>query len=243
MPAPGPRVISCEHGGNDVPELYRKLFDGRVELLASHRGWDAGSLHLADALGRSWDVPVTAATVTRLLVDLNRSPGHPRVFSDTTRALPRSAREELIECYHRPHRDAVRVRVAAAIAADGMAVHIGVHSFTPVLAGVERRADLALLYDPARPRERATCLSWAKTLAERLPDLRIRRNQPYRGACDGLTTTLRREFPPDAYMGIEIEVNQRLLEGAHFPERVVRALAETLGHLPSSTGALSLPPP
>jgi hypothetical protein len=34
-------------------------------------------------------------------------------------------------------------------------------------------------------------------------------NYPYQGKADGFTTTLRRQWPGDSYVGIEIEVNQK----------------------------------
>ncbi len=37
-----PIVITCEHGGNRVPKLYRELFHGQRRLLESHRGYDPG---------------------------------------------------------------------------------------------------------------------------------------------------------------------------------------------------------
>ena len=43
----------------------------------------------------------------------------------------------------------------AAVAARKQVLHVAVHSFTPVLHGERRNADVGLLYDPARPRERA----------------------------------------------------------------------------------------
>jgi hypothetical protein len=39
----------------------------------------------------------------------------------------------------------------------------------------------------------------------------MRRNYPYRGTSDGLTTHCRRLLPDRAYVGLEIELNQRLL--------------------------------
>jgi hypothetical protein len=51
-------------------------------------------------------------------------------------------------------------------------------------------------------------------LADRRPEMRVRRNYPYLGKTDGLTTYLRRQFPAEQYLGIELEVNQRCLEPA-----------------------------
>ena len=37
-----PIVITCEHGGNRIPVLYRDLFHGQQQQLESHRGYDPG---------------------------------------------------------------------------------------------------------------------------------------------------------------------------------------------------------
>ncbi len=222
-------LISAEHGGNDVPAPYGPLFRHRKALLASHRGWDPGSAELARSLSNALDAPCHVATVTRLLVDLNRSPTNPAVFSEVTRTLPRDERARLLARYHTPHRDRVETAVTALVAEGHDVLHLGVHSFTPVLRGVARRADLALLYDPARASERVVAAAWTRRLREALPDFRVRRNHPYRGSSDGLTTTLRRRFPVDRYLGIEIEVSQALVgENGAFPARIVRALLDTL---------------
>ena len=43
-------LVTCEHGGNDIPPRYAPLFRGRRALLASHRGYDPGALVTARAL-------------------------------------------------------------------------------------------------------------------------------------------------------------------------------------------------
>ena len=53
--------------------------------------------------------------------------------------------------------------------------------------------------------------------------LRVRRNYPYRGDADGLTTTLRRRFPWQRYLGIEIEVNQKHVLAGGRDWRALRA--------------------
>ena len=222
-------LVTCEHGGNEVPAAYRALFRGRAAELASHRGWDSGTLALARALAGRLDAPLVSAAVTRLLVDLNRSPHNPRVFSSITRGLPRAERLVLLERFHAPHWEAARTEVARGIAERGRVLHLGVHSFTPVLDGTTRKADIALLYDPARPRERALAAGWLRALRLAEPARVVRRNDPYRGNADGLTTALRHEYPAARYLGIEIEVNQRhLARGGRFPPWVTDALAGSL---------------
>jgi predicted N-formylglutamate amidohydrolase len=230
LPSGVAALVTCEHGGNHVPPRWAPLFVDAGEALSTHRGWDPGALKLARDLARRLRAPLRTATVTRLVVDLNRSPRHPRVFSEWTRGLSREERSELLARYHTPHRSAVERDVAELMRRGRRVLHLGVHSFTPFLDGVERRADLALLYDPRRPLERALCSSWAEALARDLSGLAVRRNQPYRGVSDGLTTSLRRRFPADAYLGVEIEVSQRLLgPGGRFPLEISAALAACLG--------------
>ena len=222
-------LITCEHGGNEVPAEHRVLFEGLEAALASHRGWDPGTLGLAGWLGGRLGAPVIAATVTRLLVDLNRSERNPRVFSEATRPLLRADRERLLRRYHRPHRAAVAEAIARLVTERGRVLHVGVHSFTPTLDGIVRRADLGVLYDPARSHERGFAAAWARALKDALPGRIIRRNYPYRGRADGVTTTLRALHPEEVYLGIEIEVNQQHVgpEG-RFPDWVGNALADSL---------------
>ncbi len=201
-------VVSCEHGGNRIPARYRPLFHGWQPVLDSHRGYDAGALALAREMATRLGAPLQAATVSRLLIDLNRSPGHPRLYSAATRALAPAQRREIFDAYYRPYRDALQRCIVAAIAGGRRVVHVSCHSFTPELDGDPRDADIGLLYDPTRAAEVALCRRWQAQLAARLPALRIRRNYPYRGRADGFATYLRRCFAPADYAGIELEVSQ-----------------------------------
>jgi predicted N-formylglutamate amidohydrolase len=222
-------LLSCEHGGNRVPSAWKALFRGAGSVLATHRGYDPGALPLARALARRTGAPLFAVTVTRLLVDPNRSPRHPDVFSEFTRPLPREARRRLLARHHRPHRERVATAVAQRRAARLRVVHVAVHSFTPIWQGVPRRTDVGILYDPRREGERRFAARLRQEICRRAPGLTVHRNQPYRGRADGLPTALRRDHPASRYLGIELEVSQRLLAGgASGCRSLPRILAESL---------------
>jgi predicted N-formylglutamate amidohydrolase len=229
LPAKRPLLlISCEHGGNHIPPRYRSAFAGAGRVLASHRGYDPGALELARQFARRLEAPLLYATASRLLVELNRSPGHPQLFSAYSRRLPPALRRELMERYYLPYRSALERRVRFGVRSGRRVVHLSCHSFTPRLAGVIRTADVGLLFDPARAGEAALCTRLAQRLAP--TGLRVRRNYPYRGTGDGLTTYLRRRFPERAYAGIELEVNQKLPKGDRSRWRALRAtLVQTFG--------------
>jgi predicted N-formylglutamate amidohydrolase len=225
-------LVTCEHGGNRVPKEYRRLFAGWESALASHRGYDPGALTLARDLARAFDAPLVASTVTRLLVELNRSPGHPQLHSEITRDLPPSDKARIAARYYEPYRREVEQRVAEATAARRRVIHISAHSFVPVLNGRTRNADIGLLYDPRRPAERALCARWSECLGARASRLRVRRNYPYRGYADGLTTHLRRRYGRQGYLGVEIEVNQKHVLAGQRQWRMLReAVVQSVGDI------------
>jgi len=201
-------LLTCEHGGNRVPAAWAERLAPLRSALATHRGWDPGSLDAARTMAKSTGAPLVAATVTRLLVDLNRSPHNPRVFSSVTRRLPKPERDSLLRDMHTPHWQLVMTEIRRLLDGADTVIHVGVHSFTPVLDGVARPFDVALLYDPGRRHEVEFCDRWLDELVWADPTLRLRRNAPYRGTDDGLVTALRRALPRRRYVGIELEINQ-----------------------------------
>ncbi|MGE5468850.1 MAG: N-formylglutamate amidohydrolase [Ignavibacteria bacterium] len=215
-------VVTCEHARNAVPSRYRGCFAGNEAALQSHHGYDAGALEMARALARALEAPLFDAQVSRLLVDVNRSPGHPRLYSEAVRQLPAQARGEIREAYYEPIRAQAEQAIRQAASAGKRVVHLSSHSFTPMLDGVERTADVGLLYDPKRVGEVALCKHWQRELAERLPDLRVRRNYPYRGTSDGFTAYLRRRLSGARYVGVELEINQRIMTAGGVAWRTLR---------------------
>ncbi len=207
-------LVTCEHGGNRIPAPFRALFHGHAALLDTHRGYDPGALIMATQLSRALRAPLVTSTVSRLLIDLNRSIGHPQLFSAATRGAPSPLREKIVEQHYLPYRAQVERLVRRSVSRGRRVVHISSHSFTPVLYGNVRRADVGLLYHPGRSGEVKLCARWKAALANMAPELRVRRNYPYAGKGDGLTSYLRLRFPPAAYVGVELEVNQKIVFAA-----------------------------
>lgn len=246
VPAPQARlVVTCEHGGNSLPAPYRALIRPNAGILRTHRAFDPGALHLARAIAAHFRAPLVASTTTRLLADLNRSPENPELWSRISARLPAATRAAILRDHYRPfRRRALRLIRSLRPTAAHPVIHLSVHTFTPVLRGVVRRADVGLLFDPRRPVEHRFCLDWQRRLRDAAPPrLRwyVRLNDPYRGDADGHTTALRRIFPPDRYMGIELEVNQRLVRRAgrarqRTIDAIVSALDATLAALAPATG-------
>ncbi|MGH8467467.1 MAG: N-formylglutamate amidohydrolase [Gammaproteobacteria bacterium] len=223
-------IVTCEHASRRVPFRYRALFRGQEAVLKTHRGSDLGALRLARELATALEAPLFAGSVSRLLIDLNRSLHHLKVYSAITRACTENDRRRLAANYYLPYRNAVEQWIAHRARRGRTVLHLSIHSFTPVLDGQVRHADIGLLYDPRRALERTLCGAWRRALCRAAPALTLRLNYPYRGKTDGFTAYLRQRFPSSAYLGVEIEVNQTLVHsGWKRLRQLLRAtLKETL---------------
>ena len=213
-------IVSCEHGGNRVPEWLAARFAGAnaSAALESHRGWDPGAWGMAQELcGRiGFDAAIARtsryiARVSRLVVDLNRSEGHPQLLSEFTRDLPEADRERVMHEHYFPHRERVERGVRESVEKGLAVVHVSVHTFTAVLGAERRRFDAGVLFDPEREPEARFARAWIEAMRAGGPPIDVRENQPYLGTDDGLTTTLRGMFAPGEYIGVEVEVRNDLV--------------------------------
>jgi predicted N-formylglutamate amidohydrolase len=229
-------VISAEHASNRVPAQYKNLGLTRRQL-QSHIAWDPGSRSVARACAKALGCLCHEGGHSRLFVDLNRSLHHPKLMARQSFSIPipgnetlsREERNSRVRLYYTPFREAVLADVQRIIEAYGRCVHLSIHSFTPVVDGVTRVGDIGILYDPSRRIE--------KTLAAELiaritaQGFHVRRNYPYRGVSDGHVTGLRMLFSGRSYEGLELEVNQSLLQREEGIRRVARQIAAAVASL------------
>ena len=207
MPSYRP-VITCEHAGNTVPKNYVHLFQGKDDVLQSHRGWDPGAVQVADLLSKELSASYYICETTRLLVEPNRSLHSDSLFSEFSRLLTEEQKAEVLNEYYYPHRRSVEQHIRES---QQVILHLSIHTFTPFWNGIERGVDLGLLFDPDRTNETRFCEVYRARLRDSLPAMNIEFNEPYKGIDDGFTTYLRTQFDNDHYLGIEIEINQKFV--------------------------------
>jgi len=219
-------LLTCEHGGNEIPVAYRSHFTKAKATLSTHRGLDIGALDLFHKMEAIAETSYHSTT-SRLLVELNRSLYHPNLFSKWTKGLNQEEKNQIIADHYLPYRYAVESYIRDSLKKKDQLMHISVHSFTPELDGIVRNADIGLLYDPQRASEKRFATAWAKAIRDHAPDLRVRMNYPYRRTADGFTTYLRRKFKKN-YSGIELEVNQKWAAGSAMDKRITEVLIESV---------------
>ncbi|NCT57827.1 MAG: N-formylglutamate amidohydrolase [Legionella sp.] len=224
-------IISCEHASSAIPSDYQHLFKHAGHDLITHKAIDFGAKHLAEALRDAFQCPCVLAETSRLLIDFNRSLTNRHCFSDYTSKLNAEQKKSVIDTYYKPYRTDVETHIHEAIQKKQRVLHLSVHSFTPIFEGVVRNADVGLLYDPRRTHEKSLAEAWKKHLVGDDGLYRVRMNYPYRGSSDGFTSALRKQYDDEHYIGLELEVNQRLVMVHPDPESLVQITARVIQSL------------
>ena len=214
-------MLTCEHASNRLPAAFKKFVPTNVQ--GAHRAYDIGALKVFRKLVKFAKPEFSCeGKFSRLFVDLNRTITNKSAFSEYYGELETSdkAAAEKVKteatAYWKEYRANVERFVTQNIGKGSKAagnkgatiVHLGIHSFTPVLNGKPRNTDIGILYDPMRPQERAYANVIKDEIKRLYPHMKVRFNYPYKGTSDGLTTSLRKKFGP-RYVGIEIEINQK----------------------------------
>ena len=207
-------MLTCEHASNRLPAAFKKAVP--ADVLKTHRAYDIGALLVFSKLVRFAKPEFCCeGKFSRLFVDLNRTITNKSAFSEYYEALEASDKaaaekaKAQATAYWKEYRECVEKFVASNKSTE--IVHLGIHSFTPVLNGKVRNTDIGILYDPARPQERAYANVIKDEIKRLYPDMKVRFNYPYKGTSDGLTSTLRKKFG-QRYVGIEIEINQKFFK-------------------------------
>lgn len=222
-------IITCEHGGNHIPALYENLFKDQQAELNSHAGLDIGALGLAQVFAAKYADEFFYAEESRLLVELNRSAHHKQLFSKITDQLPAENKQILLAEYYFPYRNQIFEAIKKMVAQDNIVLHLSVHSFTPILLENVRKTDVGFLYDPKRNFEKQFCKKWKKNFQQLSDDFRVRFNYPYLGISDGLVTALRKAFSSQSYIGMELEVNQKIVSDIAKFDQLTTVLLSSFG--------------
>ena len=207
-------MLTCEHASNRLPTAFKKAVP--ADVLKTHRAYDIGAVQVFRKLVRFAKPEFSCeGKFSRLFVDLNRTITNKSAFSEYYEAFEtrdKAAAEKVkaqATAYWKEYRDNVEKFVVSNKGTE--IVHLGIHSFTPVLNGKVRSTDIGILYDSSRPQERAYANVIKDEIKRLYPAMKVRFNYPYKGTSDGLTTTLRKKFGP-RYVGIEIEINQKFFK-------------------------------
>lgn len=234
-----PVVLVVDHASNRIPEAWGTLGLPQTALEA-HIAWDPGALPLAREMSRRLDAPLIHATVSRLVLDLNRplvSRTLIPVVSEATTIpgnvdLTEADRAHRIAAVYEPYHAALaglldrHVRACAGRGAHDVAV-VAVHTFTPVYLGRERHLELGVLFDRDDRLGRGLL---DQVTSE--PGLRVAANEPYSPA-DEVYYTLDRHAVSRGLLNVMLEIRNDLLRTPEAHDRwsvlLSDAITRTMG--------------
>lgn len=222
-------VFTCEHASNHIPKSFHHQIN--QSILQTHNAYDLGASDMSMLFSQYFNQPVITGDISRLIVDLNRSIYRNKCFSDYTQTLTPAKKEVLLSQYYHPFREKTQQLIQEILNKQNhFVLHLSIHSFTPVLNNEIRKNDIGILYDPKRKNEKI----FSHTLSNQIKNhsensLSVRMNYPYLGTADGHTTALRKILT-EKYIGIELEVNQKLIDGntQNFPHQLNKTLINSL---------------
>ena len=200
-------ILSCEYAGNQVPIRYRSLFPSD-EILNSFEGWDPGALDITVALSEALDLPCFTHQTTRLLVDVNTSLGNPHLFSAFTINLGDEDKQMLLDKYYFPYR--LRVEHALAILPKPV-VHLSIRTLPTISQEKILLTDIGIAFNPQRVLEKHVASQLLTSLEQTQIDFRIDLNESADTSENGFTSYLRTRFSEEEYVGITLEINQKLI--------------------------------
>ncbi len=203
-------IVTSEHASGKLPESLKTRLEDDLNSRETHEIFDPGTRTIAEELAQILNCPLLLGEYSRLAIDLNRSIGNPSQFSEIVFDLCETEKARLITEIYLPFREETKRKIEEAQEKGETVVHLSIHSFTKVFKGVNRDVDIGILYDDQNQAESKFCKSLVKLLRTVLPEQTIRSNEPYHGREDGHTTALRKRYPAEQYIGIEIEFSQAL---------------------------------
>jgi len=222
-----PALLICDHASSRVPAALDGLgLD--AALLKLHVGWDIGIADVTRRLAARLDAPAVLAGFSRLVIDCNRRPGTPESIPEVSdgidipgnRGLGPNQRAARDAACFAPYHEAIAA-VLARVRRPPLLVSL--HSFTPVMAGVERPWQVGILWH--RDRERARRLIDALRAD---PALRVGDNQPYSGRSPlGYSIPRHGRDRPQ----VMIELRQDLIDTHHGADAWAGILAAALAPL------------
>ncbi len=135
-------IITCEHGGAQIPEEYNSL-GVSASNLDTHIARDKGAREVSRLLAQKLGCYAITGKYSRLLIDLNRRTNEADLIvatSDKTDIPANLKIDETEKCkrlekYYYPYYEAIEKQVAHIKSLGKKPVFFSVHSFTPQLKG------------------------------------------------------------------------------------------------------------
>lgn len=222
--------LVCDHASQMVPGEMENLGleDTQFER---HIAFDIGAAEVTRLLARRLDAQAVLAGYSRLVIDVNRPPGHPQSIpeiSDGTvipgnQSLSGDDQAARVSTLFEPYHDAIHEALAHLWRRGAPPALLSIHSFSPEFGDAHRPWDVGVLWN-RDPRI-------AKPLIEKLTDhgLNVGDNEPYSG--HDLAYTINLHGAAAGLANCVVEINQNQVCDQAGIERWTDILARVMGEI------------
>ena len=225
-----PLQLVSDHASAAVPAVLGNLGLDRQHF-QRHIAYDIGAARVTRLLAGEIDAPAVLAGYSRLVIDLNRPPGHPESIleaSDGTRipanqGLSEAAQEERMTRLFEPYHDAIHESLARLWRRGKPPLLLSIHSFSPDFGDDHRPWDIGVLWN-RDPRI-------ARPMIEKLGalGLHVGDNLPYSGL--DLAYTIDLHGTAAGLANCVVEINQDQVTDTEGVERWAGILAEVMAEI------------
>jgi len=228
-------LLVCDHASRRVPEKLGDLGLAKTEY-NRHIAYDIGAEAVTRILSENLDAPAVLAGYSRLVLDVNRSPGHPESIPEISDRTVIPANQNLSEAdkdgriseLHDPYHEAVGHTMAHIWNRGPAPALFSVHSFTPNFGNENRPWDVAILWK-RDPRIAVPMMEMFRARGMNVGD-----NVPYSALDVAYTIDVHASAAGLATCVLEIRQDQ--LADDEGIERWARILTEDLGKIMTNDG-------
>ena len=177
-----PVLLLCDHAARFVPRALKNLGLSEAEL-SRHVAWDIGIAEVTRDLAQRLDASAVLSHFSRLVIDPNRAMDDPTLIPQLSdgvivpgnRDLEEVARRARFSIFHQAYHETIRRKLDAMAARGPAPAIISMHSFTPVMKGLERPWKIGILWN----RDSRLPVPLMATL--RAQGITVGDNEPYSG--------------------------------------------------------------
>jgi predicted N-formylglutamate amidohydrolase len=202
-------LLICDHASNRIPPEVGDI-GVSPEDMDKHIAYDIGTELLTMRVQSLLKCAAVMADWSRLLIDMNRDPKSPGLVPAVSDgigipynvAMTTAEKMQRMQEYYAPYHQ----RISQEIDRLEKPFLVSIHSFTPVMNGLERPWQIGFLWNSNTD----VSLRAAETMAVMEPDFAIGLNQPYSGKT--LNYTMDRHAERRGLPYLSIEIRQDLLD-------------------------------
>lgn len=220
-------LLVCDHASRTVPTALNNLGLPN-EAFEKHIAVDIGAAAVTRGLADRLDAQAVLAGYSRLVIDVNRPPGHPESILAENDGFPVPANQDLPQIERRqrvrelfePYHDAVNRALARLWDRGPAPAILSIHSFSPRFGDKPRPWDIGVLWN----RDPRIAVPLMENL-ERF-ELRVGDNEPYSG--HDLAYTIDMHGAASGIANCAIEINQDQIKDQSGVLRWVDILSECI---------------